>query len=185
MNRIGLVLLLIFAAPAFAEPSGKPIPFNDERGHSVDSITVPPRSPVGFDRWLKGKSPVARFEGRFVLKGTYYYGDAANNNGPEFVGEAHIVPDRNTQLPQLVRRNGPLAIRIDNADIFAEAVIPASVFQRVRRKGGGYASGHVAIRVDGLTLGIVCDRPSYGTHFAAVYAPAGAGVTGSQPHFGC
>jgi hypothetical protein len=183
MTRIGLLLLLFLGAPALAVPPPKPIPFNDAQGRNVDTIHVPPRSPVRFTKWLKGN--VAQFEGRFVLTGTYYYGDSLQNNGSEFVGQAHIIPDRDLQVPQLVKRIGPRAIGIDNPDIFADAAIPAGVLQRVRRKGGGYATGHVAIRVEGFTIGIACDSPSYATDFASVYIPAGARVESSRPRTGC
>jgi hypothetical protein len=181
MTRIALLLLLFLGASALAAPPPKPVPFHDAKGRGIDSIIIPLNSPVRFTGWLEGN--VARFEGRFVLEGTYYYGDAAH--GPEFSGEAHIVPDRNARFPLLVKRNGLRTITIDNPEIFAEAVIPAGVLKSVRRKGGGYASGHVAIRAEGFTIGIVCDRPSYGTHFASIYRPAGAHVESSQPHSGC
>ena len=185
MTRIGLLLLLLLGVPAFAAPPPKPLPFNDAQGRNIDTIHVPPRSPVRFTEWLKGKSPIAQFEGRFVLAGTYYYGDSQQNTGDEFVGEAFIVPDRNTQLPQFVTRVGQRTIGIDNPEVFAAEVIPASVLQRVRRKGGGYASGRVAIRVEGFTVSIACDRPSYATKFASIYTPAGAQVANSRPHTGC
>jgi len=185
MTRIGLLLLLFLGAPALAVPPPKPVPLNDEQGRNIDTIHVPPRSPVRFTGLLKGPSPVAQFEGRFVLTGTYYYGDSQKDNGPEFIGEAYIVPDGNAQLPQLVKRYGPRAIGIDNADVFANAAIPASVLQRVRRKGGGFASGHVAIRVEGFTVGIACDNPTYATNFASVYTPAGSSVASARPHTGC
>ena len=183
MNRTALLLLLLVGAPAFAASPGDPVPFNDAQGRSIDSIVIPLRSPVRFTGWLKDN--VARFEGRFVLEGTYYYGDKASNHGPEFVAAAHIVPDRNARFPLLMKRNGPRAIGIDNPEIFAEAVIPAGVLKSVRRKGGGYASGHVAIRAEGFTVAIACDSPSYGTHFASVYRPSGAHIESSQPHTGC
>jgi hypothetical protein len=181
MTRLAHLLLLFLGVSAFAASPGDPVPFNDAQSHNLDSIIIPLRSPVRFTGWLQGN--VARFEGRFVLEGTYYYGDGAH--GPDFAGEAHIVPDRNARFPLLVKRNGPRAIGIDNPEIFAEAVIPAGVLKKVRRKGGGYASGHVAIRAEGFTVGIVCDGPSYGTHFASVYTPSGAHLESSQPHTGC
>jgi hypothetical protein len=183
MTRTALLLLLFLGASAFAASPGDPIPFIGDQGRPVDSIIIPLRSPVRFTGWLKDH--VARFEGRFVLEGTYYYGDGAYNDGPEFLGEARIVPDRNARFPLLMKRNGPRTIGIDNPDVFAEAVIPASVLQRVRRKGGGYASGHVAIRAEGFTVAIVCDSPSYGTHFASVYRPSGTHIENTKPHSGC
>jgi len=181
MTRIGLLLLLLLGAPALAAPPPKPLPFNDAQGRNLDTIHIPPRSPVRFTEWLKGKSPVAQFEGRFVLVGTYYYGDSQKNTGDEFAGEVFIVPDRGTQLPQFVKRTGQRMIRIDNPEIFAAEVIPAGVLQKVSRKGGGYASGHVAIRVEGLTMAIACDSPSYGTHFASVFRPAGVRIESKRP----
>ena len=185
MIRIGLLLLLFLGVPALAASPPKPLPFNDAQGRNIDTIHVPPRSPVRFTEWLKGNPPVAQFEGRFVLTGTYYYGDSQQNNGPEFAGEAYVIPDRNAQLPQFVKRVGQRMIAIDNPDIFAAAVIPAGVLQRVRRKGGGYASGRVAVRVEGFTVGIACDNASYGTHFASIYTPGGASIESSRPRAGC
>lgn len=182
MIRIGLLLLLFLDVPALAVPPPKPVPFNDAQGRNIDTIHVPPRSPVRFTEWLKG--PVAQFEGRFVLTGTYYYGDSQQNKGPDFVGEAYVIPNRNAQLPQFVKRIDQRMVLIDNPEIFAAAVIPAGVLQRVRRKGGGYASGRVAIRVEGFTVGIACDNPSYVTHFASIYTPGGARIESSRPPAG-
>ena len=184
MTRFGFLLLLFLGVPALAAPPPKPMPFNDAQGRNVDTIHIPPRSPVRFTEWLKGKSPIAQFEGRFVLSGTYYYGNSQKNAGPEFAGEAFIVPDGNEQLPQFVQRAGRRTIGIDNPEVFAFEVIPPSVLQRVRRKGGGYASGHVAVRVEGFTIAIACDSPSYGTHFASVYRPSGARVENTRPPVG-
>ena len=182
MIRIGLALLLFLSLPALAARLPNPMPFNDAQGRAIDAIHVPPRSPVSFSTWLKG--PVAEFEGRFLLKGTYYYGDSERNKGADFSGDAYIIPDRNTQLPQFTKRAGSRVIVIDNPDEFADAVIPASVLRSVRRKGGGYASGRVAVRVDGFTAGIACDAPSYGTHFQSVFTPAGAAVASTRPAVG-
>jgi hypothetical protein len=185
MNRLGLALLLIFSVPALAaEPSG-PIQFKDEQGRPIDTIHVPPRSPVLFAGWLKGAAPTAQFSGRFLLSGTYYYGAAAKKDVRDFVGQARIVPDPNVQLPQFSQRSAQRVIEIDNPESFAQAVIPASVLQTLRRKGGGFASGHVSVRVDGLNLGIACDRPSYGTHFLSLYTPAGAFIENAAPQTGC
>ena len=185
MIRIGLALLLLLSLPAAAQRIPNPIPFNDAQGHAIDAIHVPPRSPVKFSAWLKGPNPVAQFEGsRFLLTGTYYYGDSERNKGPDFSGHAYIIPDRNAQLPQLSKRVGSRAIVLDNPDYFADMVIPASVLRGVRRKGGGYVSGRVAIRVDGFTVGIACDAPSYGTHFASMHTPAGINVVSARPAVG-
>ena len=185
MIRIGLALLLFLSLPAAAQRVPNPMPFNDAQGRAIDAIHVPPRSPVKFSGWIKGPNPVAQFEGaRFLLTGTYYYGDSEHNKGPDFSGSAFIIPDRNTQLPQLTKRLTPRAIVIDNPDRFADAVVPASVLRSVRSKGGGYASGRVAIRVDGFTVGVACDAPSYGTHFQSVFTPAGATVASARPSIG-
>lgn len=188
MIRIGLTLLLFLTLPAAAaQKLPNPMPFNDAQGRTIDAIHVPPRSPVSFSAWLKGPdaNPVAQFEGsRFLLTGTYYYGDSERNKGPNFSGDAYIIPDRNAQLPQLTRRVGVRAIVIDNPDRFADAVIPPSVLRSVRSKGGGYASGRVAIRVDGFTVGIACDAPSYSTHYVSALTPAGATVAPSRPNAG-
>jgi hypothetical protein len=194
VNRVAITLLLFLSPPAFA--AERPIPFaelpnpmplNDAQGRAVDAIHVPPRSPVSFSGWSKdpNSNPVAQFEGaRFLLTGTYYYGDNERDKGREFSGSAYIIPDRNAQLPQLTKRVGSRAIVIDNPDRFADAVIPASVLRSVRSKGGGYASGRVAIRVDGFTVGIACDAPSYVTHFVSVFTPSGATVAKARPPIG-
>ena len=187
MIRIGLALLLFLSLPAAAARLPNPMPFNDAQGRNVDAIHVPPRSPVRISAWLKGPNskPVAQFEGsRFLLTGTYYYGDSEGNKSPDFSGSAYIIPDRNAQLPQLTKRVGSRVIVLDNPDYFADSVIPASVLRSVRRKGGGYASGRVAIRVDGFTVGIACDAPSYGTHFASALTPSGATVASTRPPIG-
>jgi hypothetical protein len=183
MTRIGFVLLLFLGVPVLAASPGNPIPF---LGHpDIDSIVVPQPSPVHFTGWLKGDFPAAQFKGRFLLTGTYYYSDGAFNDGPEFTGEAVIFPDNPGMLPQFVKRNGEHKIGIDNPSAFATAVIPADTLRKVSRKGGGYATGHVAIWAEGFTVSIVCDSPSYGTHFVSMYKPAGVRLARSMPDVGC
>ncbi len=188
MIRIGLALLLFLSLPALAaQRVPNPIPIHDAQGVAIDAIHVPPRSPVSFSKWLKGptSNPVAQFEGsRFLLTGTYYYGDREGNKSSDFSGSAYIIPDGKAQLPQLTKRTGSRVIVLDNPDYFADSVIPASVLRNVRRKGGGYASGRVAIRVDGFTVGIACDTPSYGTHFQSALMPSGATVASTRPPIG-
>jgi hypothetical protein len=179
------VLLAALLMPATAAEEG--IAFRGDRGIVVDRVVTPPGSPLRFAGFRsENQMRLAQFAGRVLITGTYSYGDAEFNDGPNFVGQAVITPnaDARGRLPYFARRSGRYAIHIVNADIFARAVIPRETLLRVSRKRGGYATGEIAIWADRFAAGIVCDGPSYDVRFLSVSRPE-ARIARSGPSAGC
>ena len=174
-------VLALFLQPLAAADSPSTIPL--PRG--VDMIVIPPDSPVRFTSM--GKHGLAKFNGRFVLSGTYYYGDNEYNDGPEVYLTLYFVPDPQVaaRLPYFKIRGRPNVIFITNSDDFVKAVIPKRTLGKLARKGSPHASGKVSIWADGLKTRIECDAPEYMAHFASVYKPATQLVAAYKPDVGC
>jgi hypothetical protein len=186
MARVsGLAFVLAFLALPATGADITRIPYPGYRGETVDHVIVPAGSPVRFSKM--DREDGAHFTGQFSLSGTYYYGDGEFNDGPTFMGVATIVPDRDivARLPHLAeRKNSKFVIYIGNPESFADTVISKSVLARVRRKNGGSASGHIAIKVDRYRVEISCDGASYWARFRSVVTPVTARVV-TSPSFGC
>ncbi|HZQ39378.1 MAG TPA: hypothetical protein VFA87_01245 [Rhizomicrobium sp.] len=172
MKRAIAVFAIALAAISSARADWE-IPFNTDR------ISVPADSPVHYSGSSKkyGDEPVATFPGKFLLTGTYYYGDndfndSGDQNPSKYIFDptAYIVPDAviAARLPHFVARGGPSSIFLKNPVAFARAVVPDRAARRVRCRTCGVASGHIAIWVDQLTIGIVCDKPDYEAHFLSI-----------------
>jgi hypothetical protein len=176
MKRViaAFALLLVATNSVGAEPQ---ISFDG----GIDRIAVPANSPVRYVGMRKENGdPVASFHGKFLLTGTYYYGDNDfNDSGDEkpseyvFDPQAYIIPDRDIagQLPHFVVRNGRQTIFLTNPVAFARAVVPERDAHRVRCRSCGDATGHIAIWVDHFSAGIDCDAPSYDARFLSVANP--------------
>jgi hypothetical protein len=148
----------------------------------TDRISVPADSPVHYSGSSKkyGDEPVATFPEKFLLTGTYYYGDNDfNDSGDQnrskyvFDPQAYIVPDAviAARLPHFVKRGGPSFLFLRNPAVFARAVVPDQMARRIRCRTCGVVSGHIAIWVDQLTVGIACDNPDYEARFVSVDGP--------------
>jgi hypothetical protein len=172
------VIALVATSSARAD---REIPFNTDR------ITIPADSPVHYSGSSKkyGDEPVANFPGKFLLTGTYYYGDNDfNDSGDQnpskyvFDPQAYIVPDAAiaARLPHFVKRGGPSFIFLKNPAAFARVALPDQMAQRVRCRTCGTTSGHIAIWIDQLTVGIVCDNPDYEVRFLSVDRPSKAAL---------
>ena len=91
-----IFIIALLALPAVAASAPRTIPFD-----SVDSLVVPADSPIKYSGIeTKSGTKVASFRGRFLLTGTYYYGDndlndSGNDHPAEYVflPQAYIVPD--------------------------------------------------------------------------------------------
>ncbi|HTQ36718.1 MAG TPA: hypothetical protein VMH77_06755 [Steroidobacteraceae bacterium] len=151
----------------------------------ADTVLVPAGSPVRFD--AQQEHDELRFSGRFVLSGTYYYGDGEFNDGPDFRPEVMFVPDPDiaARLPYFQVRGHADAIYIENGREFARAVIPAGTLARASRKGAPHATGRVSVWVDGFAASIQCDTPNYAAHFVSVYKPGQVASLGKSPDFPC
>jgi hypothetical protein len=182
MRRAFLVFLML-ALPALAGgQKAASIPYPG----TTDSFVVPADSPVRFSGFNADKKG-AIFSGRFPLAGTYYYGDGEYNDSPTFEGEAAIIPDAGIarRLPKFMIRGTHGHIFIGNADAFADAVLSKATLIRVRRKNGGYATGHIAIWVDRFRGAIVCDGPEFSVRFLSLYKPPSVRLAANEPRLGC
>ena len=158
------LLLILLSMPVMAaEP--RVIPFG-----GGDNLLIPKDSPVHYS---KGSSVIA-FKGRFLLTGTYYYGDNDfNDSGDDnpkqyqFEPEAYIIPDTDVaaRLPHFQFRNNKRSIIITNPDNFAKAVVPPAQAKQVRCRQCGDATGHIEIWVDQFSASIECDAPAYEVRF--------------------
>ena len=176
MKRAIVAFAFLFAAATSvgAEPQ---ISFDG----GIDRIAVPANSPIRYAGTRKEDGvPVALFRGKFLLTGTYYYGDNDfNDSGDEkpseyvFDPQAYIIPDRDIaeRLPHFVVRNGRQTIFLTNPVAFAKAAVAERDARRVRCRSCGNATGHIAIWVDRFSAGIDCDAPSYGVRFLSVANP--------------
>jgi hypothetical protein len=184
--------LMFLSLPAIAAPpEPKSIPYPD----TTDGVVVPADSPIHYSGTKKNKDgeDVVTFQGRFLLTGTYYYGDNDfNDSGDEhpseyvFLPQAYIIPDDNVaaRLPHFAIQNGRWPIFISNPTTFANAVISKAEARRVRCRTCGDATGHIAIWVDQFSAGKECDAPSYATRFLSVYKLALL-VVAPRPDRGC
>lgn len=193
MKHFGILACLMFLSLSAiaAPPEQKAIPYPN----STDSVVVPADSPVQYYETKKDRNgeDIVTFQGRFLLTGTYYYGDNDFNDSGEdhpseyvFLPQAYIVPDDKVaaQLPHFAIRDGRRAIFISNPITFANAVVSKTEARRVRCRACGDATGHIAIWVDQFSAGIVCDAPFYLTRFLSVYKPAPLAIA-RRPHRGC
>ena len=173
-----IVLLLPSLATADA-PSQIPLPRN------VDTIVVPAGSPVRFASM--DKHGRASFKGRFVLSGTYYYGDNEFSDGPDVYLTLYFVPDPNVaaRLPYFKIRGRPSVIFLDNSDAFVKAVVSRPTLARLLKKGAPRASGKIAIWADGFEARIECDAADFRARFLSIYTPARALVASNKQDFGC
>ena len=174
-----ILVLLLQPLAAADNPSTIPLP----RG--VDTIVIPPDSPVRFASM--GKHGLAKFSGRFVLSGTYYYGDNEFNDGPEVYLTLYFVPDPQVaaRLPYFKTRGRPHVIFITNSGDFVKTVIPRKTLAKLVKKGSPHATGKVSIWADGFKTRIECDAPEYMAHFISLYKPAKQLVAAYKPDVGC
>jgi hypothetical protein len=179
-NCWALTMLLVFlSVPVLgAPPKSQRIPYPD----TYDSIVIPVDSTIRYSGFRnKDGGLVAAFRGRFVVTGTYYYGDNDfNDSGDEkpsdyeFDPQAYIVPDNAKvgRLPHFaIRKADRYVIFIDNPQAFAKVVVSKSAQRRVRCRNCGVATGHIAIWMDKFGASIVCDGPNYEARFLSIYKP--------------
>jgi hypothetical protein len=182
-----VISLAAVASGVCAEPQ---IPFPAAN----DRVAVPTDSPVRYAGLrTKDGETVASFGGKFLLTGTYYFGDNDfNDSGDEhasdyvFDPQAYVIPDATiaTRLPYFVIRNSRQIIFLSNPVSFAKAVVPEQAARRVRCRSCGDATGHIAIWVDQFSAGIACDSPYYEARFLSVDRPTKIAV-GPRPDQAC
>jgi len=173
-----IVLFLQSSATADA-PSQFPLP----RG--IDTIVVPSGSPVRFASM--DEHGRASFKGRFVLSGTYYYGDNEYSDGPDVYLTLYFVPDPDiaARLPYFKIRGRPSVIFLNNSDTFVNAVVSRQTLARLQKKGAPRAAGKIAIWADGFEARIECDAAEFRSRFVSIYKPARALVAANKQDFDC
>jgi len=173
-------VLALIALPAVAAPGDAPIRYRNDR------IMVPPGSPLHFSGYDKQHDGAVTFRGRFLLTGTFYYGDNDFNDSDTFLAEAVIFTDKAVldRLPRFAAHDAANVIHISNPDAFAKAVLPKSFQARVKNGANRYATGHVAIWVDEFSAGMACNAASYEVRFVKIERPTSVRL-GGIPHLPC
>lgn len=190
-----LACLALLTWPSMAAPAApKTIPFPNA-ANSVDKIVIPADSPVSFAAIGKNqyRQDSASFQGRFLLVGTYYYGDSdlndsggGNGSSYQFAPQAYIIPDDKVaaRLPHFAVRGGQRPIFITNPEVFAKAAVSQAAQRQVACRNCGVASAHIAIWVDQFSAQIQCDAPDYEVRFLSVYKPVRVALV-ARPERGC
>ena len=180
MMRTILVALVVVTLSAVAAGGATQIAF-----FADEVLIVPKDSPAHF----RSKEPhgPAVFDGKFVLTGTYYYGDAEYNDGPEVMLELTFIPDPSSaaRLPYFKQRGRPNAVFLTNGAAFANAVISKTTLAALTKKGAPRATGRVSIWVDKFKAEVVCDAPEFNARFVSVYRRAVLVALAKTPEIGC
>jgi hypothetical protein len=156
----------IAAALAGAAHAGSPASVvHVEQG--ID-YAVPADSPFQFAK-LEPEFLGAKFNGRTVLSGTYYYGQLDDYPGNDMIG-LYFMPDAEgaKRLPHWVQEGAPKELVLGNADAFVKAVIPAKIARAVKRGRRASAQGRVTIEVDGFEAVVSCGSSIYVTRFHSI-----------------
>ncbi|MGA7713355.1 MAG: hypothetical protein WCA81_15740 [Rhizomicrobium sp.] len=146
--------------------------------HNGPIAIVPADSPVCFVRFDKYGD--FNFAGRFVLSGTYYYRVV----GKPGMG-AYFDPDPEVaaRLPTIKGIGVPWEISILNQKAFAAAVDPTNRGAELKKKGGDFVTGRVAIWVDSLYADVSCGTVYWSARFVSVYKPASGPVRSKSNGF--
>ena len=152
-------------------------------GH--DAVVVPPASPVKFASF--GAVHAARFIGKFVLSGTYTYGDEIGKDSSERNLALSFTPDPSDAAKLPYRKNyGRIdTILITNKDEFIGAAIPRKKLAAVRMGRVPYATGRVAIWADTLEVHVECDTQYSTVRFISIYRSEQLLAARSAPGSGC
>ena len=183
MLRIAFLLAaacVLMHSAVLASEKATTIPVNG----GSDKIVVPANSLVEFASVSK-EDYAAKFNGRFVLSGTYYYGDELPADDPDVDLEIDFVPDADiaAKLPYFQNYGRPKAIAFDNSAEIVKAIVPAEAIAKLNKKGAPFLRGRIAIIVDGYRADIVCDAPIFTVHFISVYK-APTRVAANEPNIG-
>jgi hypothetical protein len=141
---------------------------------------VPAASLVGAPTFGHGEEINVRFDGPFVLTGTFHtQGDA--DNRLTFLKPDDAVAAR---LPRWKESGRPTEIWFENAEAAIKAVLPPD---RLAALNGGKIAAvdlHVTLDVDRYTVTIECDTANYAVRFLSVHKPGAVAQT-VEPAEGC
>jgi hypothetical protein len=133
------------------------------------ALTIPIDSPVKFHGW--GKDGAARFNGRFVLTGTFSHGCAfdCGETPEQDYYQLEIEPDAfiAAKLPHWENSGDATILIVREKRLLESIVSPA---QRAALHAGKipYVTGRTAIVVDNLETGLSCDAPYVLARFVAL-----------------
>jgi hypothetical protein len=179
-HAAALAVSLLLAGPALAKPVSIALP------DKADIVIVPDGSGLKFVKFDDEHQAV--FAGKLTLSGTFYYGDNEYNDGPGVDLTLYFTPDAATvaHLPFLKTRGKAESLVVTDAAKFGAAVLTRAQAATLSKKGTPvpYATGHAALTVDNLTVGVVCDVQSFTARFIAVAKPVTATI-GTSPGSGC
>ena len=182
-NVVMTLLCLAFAltaAPVHSDPAQ--VIARPDQG---DSIVIPPKSTLRFRAF--DKEGTAKFDGKLLLSGTYYYGSNAIDDGEGFEPALYFIPDKATKarLPIFKERGMPGEIYLSNPRAFVTAVIPKESLATFGKSRARYLSGKADIWVDQFEAGIECDAPFFDARFMSVaHAPLKVALA-DPPDTGC
>ncbi len=146
-------------------------------------LIIPAGSPLRY----KSVSPYGdvEFEGKVVVKGTYYFGRSRANSRRDF--ELTFVPSREVYavLPYFKGYRHLEEIEIANPDDFINAVIPPGKLVELRKKRWGFISGKIDIWIDRFTARVECDAPIDQMRFLSVYKAEPVRIAQSMDVEGC
>ena len=158
-----LVAMIVSAAPA---PRVIPLP-----GVPDEALIIPTDSPVKFHRW--DKYGYAEFDGRFVLTGTFTYG----NNEADYEGplkdddlEFRMVPDPQfaARLPNWKIRHNDMFILIKRGSMLGHSITSSREHAAILAGKIHGVHGRISIVVDNFRTGIECDSANFTARFVAV-----------------
>ena len=175
--RAVLAATLLFAQPSLAAPVTLALP------DKADSVIVPDGSGLKFAKFADADT--ATFTGKLTLTGTYYYGHSEYDDG----GDSFVLlfrPDAASaaRMPYLKTRGRPADMVLTNEAPFVKTYLPKDTLARVRPGRTTYASGAVAVTVDTVSAGVVCDGASWSARFVSVTKPVPVKF-GPMPDSGC
>jgi hypothetical protein len=180
------LMRLLSALLSLALLSGAPreIPYGSD--DDKEALVIPSDSPVhfrGFD-----KHHVARFDGRFVMSGTFVFTCDIECEPPlkkwQIYGEMIPDPDIAARLPHWKVRNGEMRIYITRGDRLANQIFGREKLARIASGKIDEVRRPVVIVVDDYRAAIECDGASYSARFIAL-APKQTGHARLDAHEGC
>jgi hypothetical protein len=139
-----------------------------------NAMVIPAGAPVRFASF--GRGDVAKFKGRFELKGAYRYGyveDGAGKHGRRDRLAVSFVPDLPLagELPYWQGFSPPAALSFSNARTFISRVIPPDALARLKQKKARSIGGRAAIQVDDYKAGFECGDAHYSVRFVSTARP--------------
>jgi len=166
---IALLSLAAASAATAAEPTVIPL-----KGAGEEALIIPAAMPVRFSG-LDNENTTARFDGRFVLRGTFVYGclmECAAPLDPNQL-EAFILPDPDVAatLPTWKIRGEAKRVYLFDAEKLADSVVTAEEREALLAGRIPDVRRHVDILIDQFRAAIECDSPSLTARFVELAAP--------------